>query len=315
MPAANVGVATFEIPENAVRVLLTGYGPTPRHPLNPTWLAIAPLNNAVLPLDIPQDMEPPSPDSMQIVPDVDHPNGFASNGPQYIHISSLQIPHTYDAAFECVTGLHTRPPIIPPTNPPSTTVAPPPENGYDFIFHIGLAGRGPFRIERVAHKSGYRLKDSSYKHAPVIEFLPEPSALEPSQGEMLEQMRLSSALAIVGPASPIDAAVDHPVRGFGKGYESFPEDLHTTIDVEHLVHAMKEQGVELYSSMDAGHCVSDYTYYCSMAESRRVSPRHDKGVQTKVLFMHCCPVGQPFGTEDVIQAIQKIILWICRNDP
>ena len=26
MPAANVGVATFEIPENAVRVLLTGYG-------------------------------------------------------------------------------------------------------------------------------------------------------------------------------------------------------------------------------------------------------------------------------------------------
>ena len=192
-------------------------------------------------------MEPPSPDSMQIVPDVDHPNGFASNGPQYIHISSLQIPHTYDAAFECVTGLHTRPPIIPPTNPPSTTVAPPPENGYDFIFHIGLAGRGPFRIERLAHKSGYRLKDSSYKHAPVIEFLPEPSALEPSQGEMLEQMRLSSALAIVGHASPVDAAVDHPVRGFGKGYESFPEDLHTTIDVEHLVHAMKEQGVEVGS--------------------------------------------------------------------
>jgi pyroglutamyl-peptidase len=151
---------------------------------------------------------------------------------------------------------------------------------------------------------------------------------------MLEQMRISSAsaMAIVGHASPIDTAVDHPVRGFGKGYESFPEDLHTTIDVEHLVHVMKEQGVEvgslstltffflicgyqLYSSMDAGHCVSDYTYYCSMAESRRVSPRHDKGVQTRVLFMHCCPVGQPFATEDVTQAIQKIILWVCRNDP
>jgi hypothetical protein len=26
MPAVNVGVTTFEIPENAVRVLLTGYG-------------------------------------------------------------------------------------------------------------------------------------------------------------------------------------------------------------------------------------------------------------------------------------------------
>jgi pyroglutamyl-peptidase len=278
-------------------------------------------------------MEPPSPDRMQIVPDVDHPNGFASNGPQHIHISALQVPPTYDAALESVTGLHARPPMIPPTNPPSAIVAPPPENGYDFIFHIGLAGRGPFRIERLAHKSGYRLKDSSCKHAPIIEFLHEPSALEPSQGEMLEQMRLTSAsMAMVGHASPIDPAVDQPVRGFGKGYESFPEDLHTTIDVEHLVYAMKEQGVEvgspssltlifsdlwyqLYSSMDAGHCVSDYTYYCSMAESRRVSPRHDKGVQTKVLFMHCCPVGQPFGTEDVTQAIQKIILWICRNDP
>jgi hypothetical protein len=138
--------------------------------------------------------------------------------------------------------------MIPPTNPSSTTIAPPPENGYDFIFHIGLAGRGPFRIERLAHKTGYRMKDSSYKHAPIIEFLPEPSALEPSQGEMLEQMRLTSAsMAIVGHASPIDPAVDQPVRGFGKGYETFPEDLHTTIDVELLVHAMKEQGVEVGS--------------------------------------------------------------------
>jgi hypothetical protein len=45
--------------------------------------------------------------------------------------------------------------------------------------------------------------------------------------------------------SPIDTTVDHPVRGFGKGYESFAEDLHTVIDVEHLVYAMKEQGVEV----------------------------------------------------------------------
>lgn len=29
MPAVNVGVTNFEIPENAVRVLLTGYGVSP----------------------------------------------------------------------------------------------------------------------------------------------------------------------------------------------------------------------------------------------------------------------------------------------
>ncbi|KAI0253981.1 hypothetical protein BJV78DRAFT_100154 [Lactifluus subvellereus] len=253
---------------------------------------------------------------MQMVVDVDHPNGFPSNDPQHIHISSLQIPPTYDAVLDCVTGIHARPPIIPPTNPPTSRIAPPPEHGYDFIFHIGLAGRGPFRIERLGHKAGYRMKDSINKQAPVIEFLPESNALEPSQRETLEQMRLSSAhMAMVGHTSPIDATVDHPVRGFGKGYELYGEDLHTMIDVEHLVHAMKEQGIELYSSMDAGHCVNDYTYFCSLAESRRVSSRHDKGTQTRVLFMHCCPVGQPFSTEQVTEVIKKIILWVCRNDP
>ena len=188
-------------------------------------------------------MEPPSPDRMQIVVDVEHPNGFPSNDPQHIHISALQIPSTYDAAFDCVTALHARPPVIPPTNPPSMKIVPPPENGYDFILHIGLAGRGPFRIERLGHKTGYRMKDSSNQYAPIIEFLPEASALEPSQAEMLDQMRAN--LAIVGPVSPIDTTVDHPVRGFGKGYELFAEDLHTPIDVEHLVYAMKEQGIEV----------------------------------------------------------------------
>ena len=279
---------------------------------------------------------------MQMVIDVDHPNGYPSDQPRHIHLSSLQLPPTYDAVLDYVAGLHARPPLIPPTNPPTTVVAPPPESGYDLIFHIGLAGRGPFRIERLAHKTGYRMKDSFNQHAPIVDFLPESNnnTVEPSQVEILDQMRVSSAsMAIVGPQSPIDTSIDQPVRGFGKGYESFGEDLHTIIDVEHLVLGMKEQDVEvglfssflfsyffiftfilltwqqLYSSMDAGHCVSDFTYYCSLAESRRVSLRHDKGSQTKVLFMHCCPVGQPFGTEEVTEAIQKIILWVCRNDP
>jgi pyroglutamyl-peptidase len=176
---------------------------------------------------------------MQMAVDVDHPNGFPSNDPQHIHISSLQIPPTYDAVLNFVPRIHARPPIVPPT----AKIAPPPEDGYDFVFHVGLAGRGPFRIERLAHKAGYRLKDSLNQYAPVIEFLPESTALEPSQGEMLEQMRAN--MAIMGPTSPMDTAVDHPVRGFGKGYESYGEDLQTLIDVERLVYALKEQKVEV----------------------------------------------------------------------
>lgn len=315
MPAlasVNVGTPVVEVPHNALRVLLTGYGPTPRHPQNPTWLAVAPLNNVVLSLET----EPPSPDRMQMVIDVDHPNGYPSDDPRHIHLSCLQLPPTYGAVLDYVAGLHARPPIIPPTNPPTTVMAPPPENGYDLIFHIGLAGRGPFRIERLGHKTGYRMKDSLNRHAPVIELHPESNTAEPSQVEMLNQMRVSStSMVIAGPQNTIDTTVDQPVRGFGKGYESYAEDLHAIIDVEHLVLDMKEQGIDLYSSMDAGHCVSDFTYYCSLAESRRMSLRHDKGSQTKVLFMHCCPVGQPFRTEEVTETIQKIILWVCRNDP
>ena len=183
---------------------------------------------------------------MQMVIDVDHPNGYPSDDPRHIHLSSLQLPPTYDAVLDYVAGLHARPPIIPPTNPPTTIIAPPPENGYDLIFHIGLAGRGPFRLERLAHKTGYRMKDSFNQHAPIVDFLPEQNNTEPSQVDMLDQMRVSSAsMAIVGPQSPIDTTIDQPVRGFGKGYESFGEDLHTTIDVEHLVLGMKEQGVEV----------------------------------------------------------------------
>ena len=90
------------------------------------------------------------------------------------------------------------------------------------------------------------MKDSSNEYAPAIEFLPEVNALEPSQAEILNQMRISAAnLAIMGPVGPVDTSMDHPVRGFGKGYESFAEDLHTMIDVEHLVYTMKEQGVEV----------------------------------------------------------------------
>ena len=66
----------------------------------------------------------------------------------------------------------------------------------------------------------------------------------------------------------------------------------------------------MYTSMDAGHYVCDYTYYCSMAEARRTAAKHDKGKHTKVLFMHVPPAGQPFTTEEVTEAVKKIIVWV-----
>lgn len=168
-------------------------------------------------------------------------------------------------------------------------------------------------MERVGHKIGYRMKDTAGQYAPIVDYLPDPSTLEPAQAEMLEQARLSIA-SIADAASPVDAPIDAPTRGFGKGYEGFAEDIYSSIDVEKLVHDLKEMGVEhVYSSMDAGHYVCDFAYYCSLAEAKRTSMKHDKGRHTKVLFMHCSPAGLPISTEDVVDAVKKIVMWVCRG--
>ena len=70
--------------------------------------------------------------------------------------------------------------------------------------------------------------------------------------------------------------------------------------------------------MDAGHYVSDFCMYCSLAESKRAAAKQEKIKErssppksTPVLFMHCPPVGQPLQSEEVTDAIKKIILRVC----
>lgn len=64
--------------------------------------------------------------------------------------------------------------------------------------------------------------------------------------------------------------------------------------------------------MDAGHYLCDYIYYCSLAEAKRAN-RNDIGKNTKVLFLHCPPVGQPHTTQEVTDAIMKIVTWVCNG--
>lgn len=67
--------------------------------------------------------------------------------------------------------------------------------------------------------------------------------------------------------------------------------------------------------MDAGHYICDFTYYCSLAEAKRTSnPNpYEKLRNTQVLFLHCPPVGQPLGTQEVSEAIKRIVLWVCKE--
>jgi pyroglutamyl-peptidase len=73
--------------------------------------------------------------------------------------------------------------------------------------------------------------------------------------------------------------------------------------------------------MDAGYYLCDFIYYCSLAEAQRAvapssqSPNHvetpDRPQATKVLFLHVPPVDKPLSTEEMRDAIKRIVVWVC----
>jgi pyroglutamyl-peptidase len=75
---------------------------------------------------------------------------------------------------------------------------------------------------------------------------------------------------------------------------------------------------QIYTSMDAGHYVADFAYYCSLAEAGRSKYENGRGYKaydkesrgTTVLLMHCPPVGQPLSSDEVTDAIKRMVSWI-----
>lgn len=65
--------------------------------------------------------------------------------------------------------------------------------------------------------------------------------------------------------------------------------------------------------MDGGHFLGDFLYYCSLAESKRSANPYEKRRNTQVLFLHCAPVGHPLESEEVTDAIKRIIFWVCNE--
>ncbi|TFK75258.1 peptidase C15, pyroglutamyl peptidase I-like protein [Pluteus cervinus] len=281
-------------PKDAFRVLITGFGPFSHYEVNPSWLAVKALHNTV--------------HIAEGAPPLD--TGISSTeGKAYrsIHISTLEIPMTYDAALHIVPGLHLRPPILPEMDDPA--FPPPPATGYDFMFHIGVAGRGPLRMERLAHKLGYHMKDAISKLAPVVRSSPKDFSRRPDDpfvAENAERERLGMEMVEGG-----GDTVLRPTRGFGSAYENFPDEITTEIDVSRLVQDLKRSGIEhIYTSMDAGHYLCDFTYYCSLAEAKRTAKPYEKRRNTQVLALHCPPVNQPLTTEEVTATIKHIVVWV-----
>ena len=192
------------------------------------------LQNTILHTDIPSDAT--------IVGDRQRP----------IHISTLQIPVIYEAILDIVPGLHARPPILPESMPSDTL--PPPKTSYDFMFHIGVAGRGPLRLERVGHKLGYHMKDATGKLAALVRSTPKDFSRRDNTNslsfaaENAERERLGmdpmETQTFVGGDSIVRAT-----RGFGSAYETFSDDITTDIDVSKLVQELRRSGVEVSGSL------------------------------------------------------------------
>lgn len=174
--------------------------------------------------------------------------------PQQIHITTLEIPVNYQAVLSTVPGFHTRPPVLPNPNDPIYAIPPPPANGYDFVFHVGVAGRGPLRIERIGHKNGYRMKDALGEYAPIVH-LPKDHAGDTAEAELARMERMLVGPPLGGHHGPHHGNGPEPVevvdippppnRGFGKGYETSPDEISTDVDVPKLIVHLKESGIDV----------------------------------------------------------------------
>lgn len=181
------------------------------------------------------------------------------SSPTQIHITTCQVPVAYESVLSVVPSFHARPPVLPDSHDPTYPNLPPPEKGFDLCFHIGVAGRGPLRVERLGHKKGYNMKDVTGKLAPIVPVTisteeadrgpavsEPPPALgppTPSEAERLEMERLGYD-PFGRLVDPVDGG-DIPSRGLGKGYEAFDDEIHTDIDTLKLVQFLKETGFEV----------------------------------------------------------------------
>lgn len=141
----------------------------------------------------------------------------------------------YSDVLAVVPPLHLRPPQLPKLA--SNPGLPPPPDGYDFIVHVGLGSRGGLSLEKRGRKSGYPHVDQDGKLAPVIS-TDAPSAPVP-QSEAVRREAEGQGSKPHAPGPPVR-------RGFAEGYEDFPEELWSTLDIDAIAKHVKSSGGEIY---------------------------------------------------------------------
>lgn len=177
-----------------------------------------------------------------------------------IHITVVYVPVVYGFVLSNIPGLHSRPPALPSEEDETLLVSAlpePPVNGYDLVLHVGAGRRGNLRIEKFAHKLGYDVPDVEGKLPPRVNIdMDGASRVRGTSGpgnteddaERFERDRMGAKVVPYGEST---------LRGFGKGYEEFAEELGTEIDVDKLIENLKKSGVKVsvfqkYLNADTG---------------------------------------------------------------
>ena len=214
--------------------------------MNPSWLAVKKLQNVILQTE--SSSEPVTVADQQVFSE--HPTPAASHSDKSIHVTVLKVPVVYDSVLDIVPKLHLRPPILPHSSDSGKGTGDekdevpegpsPPEEGYDLIVHVGVAGPGSLRAEKLAHKYGYNIPDAEGKLAPVVK---TGGGKEGEGGETENDAekfeRFRSGLGTG------DFFKDLIVRGFAEGYEGFDGELTTSINVDKLVEHLRAVGVDV----------------------------------------------------------------------
>ena len=119
--------------------------------------------------------------------------------------------------------------------------------GYDLIVHVGVGARGGLSLEKRGRKEGYLIPDYEGKLAPVLG--PYEKAGKYALGDQVllsdairhEIERASGGSSGSEPDDPENAFR----RGFGEGYEEFPDEIWNSLDCDQIVAHLKKTGFEV----------------------------------------------------------------------
>ncbi|GAA5987419.1 hypothetical protein JCM10908_001947 [Rhodotorula pacifica] len=261
------------------RVHLTGFGPFRDIKLNPSWIAVQPLEGEVL-------TKPPPPLSGPSITTASSSSSSSSSTPRRqqrrpIELSTSLLPVEYQAVETLAPKLQVQ---------EGHSAAP------DLIIHVGVsAGDTAIRLEQRARKYGYESADAQGRFAKR-----EGGTLRTGKDEAGDE----DAGGGRGGGGEGEGAFGR--GGFtGAEWTSAPEELRTHVDAVRVIRWAKEQGVQWIStSEDAGLYLCEYSFFASLATARRLNP----DAPTPVQFIHVPSLGHPYSAEELTAAL-RLLVW------